>query len=143
MSGSSKSFGSSSSSGRSSSSGGRSSSSGSGIYVPSGSGGGSSSSSGACDPNTTKYYVEFTENDGGGDVTSYFEVTGSLNAGAFTGTSPNGVFSLAWNAGAGRWEVVDVQHGTVLPVTTTSRCVPSGSYLAGAAAIRIESFPLP
>ena len=97
------------------------------------------SSSGPCDPNITLYYVRYTESSS----TSYFTVTGSLNSGVFSGTSPNGAFTLTWNPGTGDWEVSDAVIGTLTPVGNTLRCDPEETYGVVDPEVEISATPLP
>jgi hypothetical protein len=62
-------------------------------------------------------------------VVSYFTMTGTVGAG-FTGTGPGGVFTLAYDIGAGQWFMTDPVYG--ISATgwqgSTDPAAPAGSY---------------
>ena len=80
-----------------------------------------------CDPNVTTIYVEYIEDPLGTPTTTYFELTGGLNEGLFSGTGPNGTVDLEWDTTApGTWFLSDILGGAVPAVA--DRCDPTGFY---------------
>jgi len=62
-------------------------------------------------------------------VVSYFEMTGTVGAG-FTGTGPGGVFTLAYDIGAGKWFMTDPVYGISASFLggSTDPAAPAGAY---------------
>jgi len=76
--------------------------------------------SGPCDPDVLMLYVEYQNDDAS---FSYYELTGSLNAGSFTGTGTYGPLSLTWDAGEEEWILDDSNHAYIIPSETPQdRC---------------------
>jgi len=89
---------------------------------------------GVCSPEITTVYVEYISDPFGTAVYHYFEMTGSLNGGRFSGNGPNGAATLArsgFGGGALYWYYEDPFTAAEGPPGEANRCALEGSYIAG------------
>lgn len=81
---------------------------------------------GPCDPDIDTLYIEYQNDDAS---FSYYTLTGSLNAGSFTGSGTYGPLSLTWDEGTSLWVLDDSNHTYIIPGTDPQdRCDAEQGY---------------
>lgn len=91
-----------------------------------------------CVPDVNTVYIEVIDNSGSPAVAIYYEMTGTLNPGAFS----FGDDFLTWNATTLVWDYTSQSYGNQNAVSSLI-CDPSSTFTIGGFDITISLTPLP